>query len=49
MKTPSPEKNVRRYLKNGLPNGKPINPYGYRQAWHRAGQQLRGRGTMNDY
>jgi len=41
MKTPSPERNVRRYRREGLPNGKLFDLYAYKKAWYRVGQQLR--------
>jgi len=44
MKTPSPEKNVRRYRQQGLPDSKQqFDDQGYRKMWHRVGQQLRGK------
>ena len=40
MKFRDPEKNVKRYQREGLPTGKRIDPHAYRRAWHQAGKRL---------
>lgn len=46
MKFRDPEPRVRKYQREGLPNGKRIDPHAYRRKWHETGKRLAERGAQ---